>query len=285
MPSSPSQSAAAPTVVVARRVRPDREDEFRAWDRRIRATAASYPGFLGSEVQPPNPSHPGEWVTVYSFATVDELDAWLQSDERREFMGEIEGMIDGEAREQRVAGMRTAPEPVTIVSSQCIAPDNHDEFVTLHDDAVARLREFSGFLASELLLPVEGVQKEHVIVASFASRPDLDRWLESETRSEWLARIEQLVEGDRTFNVVGGFGGWFPAQPSQPQGPKRWKQSIAVFIALFPTVLAITLIRGAIAPDMNVVLAVFIGNVLGILALTYVLMPPLTHRLRNWLSR
>ncbi len=58
-----------------------------------------------------------------------------------------------------------------------------------------------------------------------------------------------------------------------------------MFIALFPTVLLITLIRGAIAPDMNVVLAVFIGNVLGILILTYILMPPLTRRLQSWLSR
>jgi antibiotic biosynthesis monooxygenase (ABM) superfamily enzyme len=285
MSINPSQSAASPTTVVARRVLPESEDEFRAWDRRIRAAAGSYPGFLGSEVQPPNPSHPGEWVTVYSFATVEQLDAWLQSEQRRAFMIEVDPMIDGEAREQRVAGMRTAPEPVTIVFSQCIAPQNYDEFVTLHDDAVKRLGEFPGFLGSELLLPVEGVQEDHVIVASFASRPDLDRWLESGTRREWVERIEQLVEGDRTYNVVGGFGGWFPAQPSQPQGPKRWKQSIAVFIALFPTVLIITLIRGEVAPNMNVVLAVFVGNVLGILALTYVLMPPLTRLLHNWLSR
>ena len=58
-----------------------------------------------------------------------------------------------------------------------------------------------------------------------------------------------------------------------------------MFIALFPTVLVITLVRGVISPDMNVVLAVFMGNVLGILMLTYVLMPPLTRLLGGWLSR
>ena len=36
---------------------------------------------------------------------------------------------------------------------------------------------------------------------------------------------------------------------------------------------------------MNVVLGVFIGNVLGILALTYVLMPRVTRWLGNWLTR
>ena len=285
MPDSPSQSSTSPTVVVARRVLPGSQEDFRAWDWRIRAVAASYPGYLGSEVQPPTAAHPGEWVTVYSFATVDELEAWLQSDERREFMVEVAGMIDGEAREQRVAGMRAAQEPVTVVFSQFVAPGNHDEFVEVHDEALGLLLDFPGFLGSELLPPVEGVQDDHVIVASFASRSDLDRWFGSDTRREWLDHMEQLVEGDRTYNVVGGFGGWFPAQDLQSNGPKRWKQAVAVFIALFPTVLLITLVRMAVAPNMNVVLAVFVGNVLGILALTYVLMPPLTHRLRHWLSR
>ncbi len=117
-------------------------------------------------------------------------------------------------------------------------------------------------------------------LGTVAFAPGGDSWVD-----DFSTRIEQLVEGDRTYNVVGGFGGWFPAEASQPQGPKLWKQSIAVFIALFPTVLLITLIRGAIAPGMNVVLAVFIGNVLGILILTYILMPPLTRRLQSWLSR
>ncbi len=93
-----------------------------------------------------------------------------------------QGLIEGPGREQQVAGLRTAPEPVTVVFSQRIAPHNEAEFVELHDDVVGRLRKFEGFLGSDLLHPVKGVQDEHVIVASFASRADLDRWLESDSR-------------------------------------------------------------------------------------------------------
>ena len=285
MSGSPSPSDASPTVVVARRVLPDHEDEFRVWDSRIRKAASEHPGFVASEVQPPNPSHPGEWVTVYSFDTASHLDTWLGSSARAALMEEVDPLLDGQMREQRIAGLRTTPEPVTLVLSQRIEPHDREEFVALHDDAVDRLAHFEGFLGSELLPPVEGVQDDLVIVASFTSRADLDRWLESDSRREWLGMIERLVDGERTLNVVGGFGGWFPAQSSQSQGPKRWKQAIAVFIALFPTVLAITLVRGVIAPNMNVVVAVFVGNVLGILMLTYVLMPPLTRLLGGWLSR
>jgi len=285
MPGTQNPSDAAPTVVVARRVRPGREDEFRAWDSRIRNAASGHPGFVASEVQPPNLSHPDEWVTVYSFDTGTRLDSWLGSDERAALMEQVEPLLVTDASEQRIAGMRTTPEPVTLVLSQRIKPRDREEFIALHDNAVDRLRQFPGFLGSELLPPVEGVQEDLVIVASFASRTDLDRWLESDSRSEWLDMIDRLVDGERTLTVVGGFGGWFPAQSARPEGPKRWKQAVAVFIALFPTVLIITLVRGAIAPNMNVVLAVLVGNVLGILALTYVLMPPLTRLLGGWLSR
>mgnify|MGYP001815764088 FL=1 len=285
MPSDHESVSAEPTVVVSRRVIPGRETDFRECDRRIRARAEAYPGYLGSDVQPPNASHPGEWVTVYSFATGDQLEAWLRSDDRKALIAEVQALIEEPGREQHVAGLRTAPEPVTVVFSQLVAPDNHDAFVDLHSDVVARMTGFAGFLGSELLEPVDGVQEEYVIVASFASRAALDNWLNSEVRREWLVKMADLVEGDRTMNVVGGFGGWFPAQASQTKGPKRWKQSIAVFIALFPTALTITLVRIEVAPDMNVVLAVFIGNVLGILALSYVLMPQVTRWLGDWLAR
>ena len=278
-------SDAAPTVVVARRIHPGRDDEFQAWDRRIREAASRQPGFVASEIQPPNLSHPGEWVTVYSFDTTMRLEEWLSSEERTALMAEVEPLLDGDPKEQRIAGLRTTPEPVTLVLSQRIEPRHRDEFIALHDNAVDRLELFSGFLGSEVLPPVEGVQEDLVIVASFASRSDLDRWLESDSRREWLDLISQLVEGERTLTVVGGFGGWFPAQPKHSKGPKMWKQAVVVFIALFPTALLITLIRGAVAPDMNVVLAVLVGNVLGILMLTYVLMPPLTRLLGGWLSR
>jgi antibiotic biosynthesis monooxygenase (ABM) superfamily enzyme len=276
---------ASPTVVIARRILPGHEGAFIEWDRRIRVAAEAFPGHLGSEVQPPDTSHPGEWVTLYSFATRDDLEAWLESDVRATLIGDVAPLLDGPVREQRVAASRQATEPVTVVFSQRVAPPNHEAFVALHTDVVERLQGFAGFLASDLFPPVPGIQDDHVIVASFASRPDLDRWLESDNRRSWVQQIEGLVEGTRTMNVVGGFGGWFTAQPSRPHGPKRWKQAVAVLLALFPTALAITLIRIQVAPDMNVVLAVFIGNVLGVAALSFVLMPWLTRILENWLNR
>jgi antibiotic biosynthesis monooxygenase (ABM) superfamily enzyme len=233
------QETSGPTVIVARRVLPGREGEYMAWHEQISRAASGFPGYLSSELQPPNSAHPGEWVTVYSFATAGELSSWLASDERRNIAAAGAHLIEPDVREQHVAALRTAPEPVTVVFSQVIDQDGHQAFNVLYEDVAGRMRSFPGFLGSDLLQPVDGVQEEHVIVASFASRPDLDRWLQSDSRAEWLDKATPVIQGERTINVVGGFGGWFPAVPNRPRGPKRWKQAVAVLLALYPTSLLV----------------------------------------------
>ena len=192
-----------------------------AWHERIAAAAASQPGYVSSELQPPDSAHPGEWVTVYSFVDAEHLDAWLASSVRDDIVSDAQELLEGPIREQRVAALRTAPEPVTVVFSQRITPDGDSAFTALYDDVVRRLEVSSGLLGSQLLRPVPGVQDDHVIVASFASRSDLDGWLESDARQSWLEEVADLIEGERTVNVVGGFGGWIgPAD--RGDGSKPW---------------------------------------------------------------
>lgn len=283
-PDQTNQPTAAPTVIVARRVRAGSENAFAQWHDQIQAAARAYPGYVDSELQPPDTAHPDEWVTVYSFATASQLEAWLASARREELSLEAVPLLDGPVREQRIAALRTAPEPVTVVFSQLITPANHEAFLASYEEVARRLEASDGFLGSNIFPPVAGVQEEYVIVASFASRPDLDAWLNSDNRRAWLDDVAGFIEGSRTMNVVGGFGGWFPAAPRGTKGPKKWKQGAVVLLALYPTALIITLLRIELAPDMNVVLAVLVGNVLGVAALTFFLMPALTRRLASWLA-
>ncbi len=280
-----TDAPAAPTVVVSRSVLPGREDDFVDWYRRIREAARAFPGHVRSEVQQPNEAHPGEWVTIYSFATEDQLANWLSSDERQRLVAEAAAYVDGAAKEQRVAGLAPAGNPVTVVFSQRIAPGGEERFAALHQDLVAILEDFDGFIAADLFPPTSGVQDEHVVVASFASRADLDSWLGSAERGRWVEKAGQVIEGDRTMNVVGGFGGWFPGSPTRIRGPKRWKQGVAVLLALFPTAMALTLLRDWLVPNMHVALGVFLGNVIAIAILTYLLMPRINRWLDSWLRR
>lgn len=275
----------SPTVVVARRVKPEHEARFAEWARRVQLAAARFPGHRGADVQPPGADHPGEWVIVYQFEDPGTLEAWLRSPERSALMDEAEPMLLGPAREQVVAVAAPAAAAVTVVVSQRVKAGRAAEFRAFHHEVAGTLAGFDGFVRTEHFEPVPGVQDDHVIVFTFDSREHLDAWLESPERAGWLRRLEGLIEGDRSLSVVGGFGGWFPATRPGAAQPKRWKQAVAVLLALYPTVLVLGAVQSALLPELPRPVAVLIGNVASVATLTWVLMPWVTARLRDWLRR
>lgn len=267
---------------MARRPLPGHEREFERWLRRITAASARQPGHLGSDLQPPGPQHPDEWVIVYQFADQERLDGWLKSNVRAELLAEGATLTDGPARVQRVA-MGVGDEPVTAVASFRVRPDRREAFDVSYQDLIEEIRTFDGFLRAQLFPPVPGVQDETVIVFSFDSRKHLDTWLDSDERNEILARLDQHLDGERMVNVVGGFGGWFDMGPSTV---KTWKQAAVVLLALYPTVLLLNEIWGRLLPESTpYLLSVLIGLVSGVAILSWVIMPRLTVLLSGWLKR
>lgn len=270
-----------PTVVVARRPARGREAEFEGWLRGLLEVARDAPGHVSSDLQPPNDIHPGEWIVLYQFADASSLEGWLHSPIRAELMRAGADLVDGPVREQVVA-LAQSPEPVTAVASFRVRPGEEHRHDELQRRLVQRLAGFPGYLRSEVFDPIPGVQDETVVVFSFDSRRHLDAWLASEERRSMLAEIEPFLEGERTVNVVGGFAGWFGGNGPEVE---RWKQASVVLLALFPTSVVLTLVRMWLLPDVHWVVGVVFGNVLGVIALSWALMPFLTRLLDGWLRR
>lgn len=273
-------SASAPAVIVSRRPAPGREAEFAEWAEGIRAMAAAFPGHVGSELQPPAEAHPEDWITVYRFDSQANLDRWLDSSQRASMMRIGDQLTDGATREQRVARPGGA---VTAVMSQRILPEDIAGFRKAEAEIAAAMARFPGFISLEHSPPITGVQDDYVVSFTFGSRADLDHWLDSDSRRQVLRLVEPFIAGDRMLNVVGGFGGWFVAE--KEQAPKQWKQALAVLIALYPTTLTLSLMQNRFFADVPWVPALFVSNVLGISALTWLLMPRLTSLLKGWLER
>jgi hypothetical protein len=271
-----------PTVVIARRPVPGREAEFEAWLRTLVAAARKAPGHVHSDIQPPTDIHPGEWVILYQFKDSASINAWLDSPVRQQLMGEGRELTADDVREQVVA-LGQQPEPVTAVASFHVKPGNEHRYHELHVRLQEELSKFPGFIRSEMFEPVDGVQEQTVVVFAFDSREHLDAWLGSQARRVLLADIEPLLDGPRTVNVVGGFAGWF-GRPGMAQ-VKRWKQAAMVLLAIFPITVALTAVRRWLLGDVHWIAGILFGNVLGVIALSWVLMPLLTRLFASWLSR
>jgi antibiotic biosynthesis monooxygenase (ABM) superfamily enzyme len=86
--TGPQPDSSAVSLIVSTRVAPGKEAEFKAWNQRINAAQAHYPGFQGFKITPPVPNVQDDWMTVVQFDNQDHLNAWLTSADRKRLLNE-----------------------------------------------------------------------------------------------------------------------------------------------------------------------------------------------------
>jgi antibiotic biosynthesis monooxygenase (ABM) superfamily enzyme len=82
------------TMVVVTEIKPGKEDAYRAWAERIQKLQSTFPGYIGSFVQPPQQNESG-WTTMFRFNSAANLDRWLKSDARDQMVKEADELISG----------------------------------------------------------------------------------------------------------------------------------------------------------------------------------------------
>ncbi len=82
------------TMVMVTEIKPGKEAAYRAWADRIQKLQATFPGYVGSFVQPPQHNETG-WTTVLRFDSAGNLEGWLKSDARAAMVKESEDLVQG----------------------------------------------------------------------------------------------------------------------------------------------------------------------------------------------
>jgi antibiotic biosynthesis monooxygenase (ABM) superfamily enzyme len=80
------------TMVMVTEIKPGKEAAYRAWADRIQKLQATFPGYIGSFVQPPQYKECG-WTTVLRFDSAANLDRWIKSKERAAMVKESEDLV------------------------------------------------------------------------------------------------------------------------------------------------------------------------------------------------
>ncbi|MDG1462891.1 MAG: antibiotic biosynthesis monooxygenase [Gammaproteobacteria bacterium] len=120
--STPEDAEEPQTIVISERVKPGREQDYQTWQAGITTAASRFPGYLGGERFPPVPGVQDEWVYMLRFATVSQLDAWLNSDERSRWRDKAEPLLEN-VDIQRIAAGLGGWFPVTANSNRQPPPN------------------------------------------------------------------------------------------------------------------------------------------------------------------
>jgi antibiotic biosynthesis monooxygenase (ABM) superfamily enzyme len=82
------------SAVIATRIKPGQEGAYRAWERRIAAAQAKAPGFQGYRFETPVPGVQEDWLAIVRFDSEANLQAWLDSPERKALLAETAPFIE-----------------------------------------------------------------------------------------------------------------------------------------------------------------------------------------------
>ncbi|CAN5688921.1 hypothetical protein BH10ACT9_BH10ACT9_54300 [soil metagenome] len=273
----------AATVIIGQRVKPAFGQQFAAWQHDLNETASRYPGFLGAEVSAPTAVQP-DWVVVYRFDTVANVQAWINSAARQAHLAVGRRFLDGPSTQQVVGGAaKPTDQLVTVVVSHRVDPDNVDDFLALQERFRLAEQDFDGFRGSELFRPIEGVQDEWTTIYRYDNAANLDTWLISPQRQALLAEGKRFSEfSSRTID--NSFGSWFAfdEQRAESPPPSETKTSIAVWVGLYPTVVILTLLLSPL--KMPLWLGMLVGNLVSSFVMSFVTMPYYVNPLlKRWL--
>jgi antibiotic biosynthesis monooxygenase (ABM) superfamily enzyme len=274
------------TRIIAYNVRLGHDAEFQSWQKSINDKTLKFPGALRIDVLPSNLSDSShEWIVVYRFHTEDQLRAWLCSPERKQAMARAPDIFTGTETEYTLAGAEAPDASETIVTSNEVIPGKEADYEaadTALNDAAAR---FPGFAGAKVFKPRPESRTWSTMIR-FDSKANMDRWLASPERAAGRQRMYQFTASHHANVVPTGFGSWFAINAEDGIAAPAWKQAMTVLAALFPTVMILNMTVGNLVANKGAPMAVnvFIGNTLGTIALTWLLMPVVTRLMAWWLS-
>ncbi len=82
------------SAVISTRIKPGQEIAYRGWEQRIAAAQAHSPGFQGYRFEPPIAGVQDDWLAILRFDTETNLQAWLDSAERKKLLEEAAPFVE-----------------------------------------------------------------------------------------------------------------------------------------------------------------------------------------------
>jgi uncharacterized protein len=94
------------------------------------------------------------------------------------------------------------PQPATAIASHRVRADKVAEYCEAQTAITKAARNFPGFIGTEVLSPIVGLQEEWVAIFRLESNQAMKRWLESPERKKLAARIENCLAEPAHLQVL-----------------------------------------------------------------------------------
>lgn len=276
----------SPTVFIATaKVRSGSEHAFAAWKGRHDAAVAKFPGYISSDIMPPD-EHSDMWTIVLNFKSAVDLDAWQQSKERADLTGELLPLVTGGnlgeiVKKEAPASAQPTTNVTQVILSQ-IKPGMEDAYREWCARIQQAQSQYPGYRGMYLQPPASH-GSHWTTLLRFDTTEHLEAWLAAPERAELLQESKAFIEKEELMRLATSFPGWVPINPLTGKGPPDWKTALLVLLGLYPIVVIELRFLNPLLRGLNSSLATFIGNALSVAGTTFITMPVFIRAFGWWL--
>ncbi len=176
------------------------------------------------------------------------------------------------------------PCQVTTMVTRRITPGREDEYAEGLREIARVARGFEGHQGVTILGPHGGPPTEITAIFTFDSAANLERWMTSDERREWLERARALTGDDEDVESLTGLEPWFTL-PNRVvnRPPARWKMALLTALGVYPMLLLLGALLRPLVGDWPLPLRLAASLIPGIPLMTWFIMPGLSRLFFGWL--
>lgn len=181
--------------------------------------------------------------------------------------------------------IRTDEDPqVTAIISHVVRSGREQGYEQWFHGIAIDARKFKGHLGVSAIRPPDHAHPEYVVILKFDRYDNLKQWLESDTRRQWIERLQPLIEKPEAVQTLTGLETWFTLSSKPIKAPPpRYKMALVTWLGVFITIAVVSRLLAPLLSGLPVLLNQLITTGLVVALLTYLLMPRLTQLFRKWL--
>ncbi len=164
-----------------------------------------------------------------------------------------------------------------------VRPGCETAYETLQAGLLEETRRFPGFKGEKVMRPTDPDRPEYTVTLHFENGEAKERWSRSEERRQWVEGMEALADTP-VITILSGLETWFtlPGDGHTKTAP-RYKTAFVVWIAIFPTVLVLSILVSRLPFEMSQVASVLVITAVTVPTAVYILLPRLTRLFERWL--
>lgn len=174
-------------------------------------------------------------------------------------------------------------EPVNALVTRAVKPGCMDDFESWVQGIRQVVRDFEGYLGTELIYPQDRDDPEVMVAIRFDDYSHLRAWMNSIEQKDGMDG--NGMTGERMTPEMHVSDPALPrqVQPAGPAAPALYKTQLITILGVYPMLLTFSTLLLHFFPGLPRPISILTNVVLVVTAMTYFVMPWMTRLFHSWL--